>query len=370
MFMHGGVAPPGSSEDVPSIAGMVKRLSGDHDITVYTVIGPGGNRATFRCGRAIVTFVPSRHDDHIITMVHRTLRAFRRDHRVRPYSLVHGFWALPGGLIAVLAGRLHGLPSVVSMLGGEAACLPSIRYGNMSRLAPRIATLWTARHATTLTFLTRYQRDALRPFNFNRGEGIRVIPFGAENSLLRPNNERSVPPPYRFIHIGHLNSVKDQSTLLRAFRGISRQVDSHLTVIGLDTLHGALRRLAADLGIENRVTFKGFVPHEEIGHHLADAHMLLHSSLYEGEGVVFAEAAASGVPICGTRVGLLSDLGDAMAVTVSPGDHTGLAEGALSLLGDPMRTERLTRQARSWAQEHTADWTAASFADLYRRHES
>jgi glycosyltransferase involved in cell wall biosynthesis len=107
------------------------------------------------------------------------------------------------------------------------------------------------------------------------------------------------------------------------------------------------------------------VPHSELPPHFDWAHILIHSSLYEGEGVVFAEASAAGVPICGTRVGLLADLGDSMAVTADPGDDGAIARGVLGILGDRTRMERLRTEARAWSGGHDAGWTAGMYARLY-----
>ena len=365
ILSHGGVAQPGSTQDVPAIAGLIRRLSELFEIRVYIPVKSDGYDLPFQCGRARVTFVKARHDDHAARVVARLVGAFRRDHRERPFSLLHGFWALPGGIAAVIAGRASGLPSIVSLLGGEAADLPSIGYGNMSRRIPRSLTLWTCRRASALAALTQFQLERLRRYGFARREGLHVIPFGAESSFFREGVERPLPPPYNLLHVANINRVKDQGTMFRALKKISRQIDCRLRIVGEDTLGGSLQRLAREMGIAHLVTFAGFVPHDELRPHYDWAHMLIHSSLYEGEGVVFAEASAAGVPICGTRVGLLSDLGDSIAVTADPGDDEGIAGSILGILGDRRRMESLRTEARAWSGTHDAAWTASMYAGLY-----
>jgi len=115
------------------------------------------------------------------------------------------------------------------------------------------------------------------------------------------------------------------------------------------------------------VTLAGFVPHERIPCYLARAHLLLHSSRYEGQGVVFAEAAAAGVPICGTRVGLLHDLGDRFAALAEPGDDEGLAKAIERVATNVGYRSRLIAEARTWTESHTAEWTAGQYADVYAR---
>ena len=365
LIMHGGIAPRGW--DVPAITGLIRDLSNDFDITVYTGTTPGGIGPPVGCGNAEVRPLPYYHGDPLIKFVILAVRAFRRDHIFRPYSLVHGFWGLPGGLAAVLAGKLAGIQSVVSFLGGEAASLPAIGYGNMRKAASRSLTLWTSRRTDELVFLTRFQLDRLQGFGFARTDGVHIIPFGSDPELFPPVALRQAGPPYHLLHIGHLNQVKDQQTLLNAFRDISRRTDCQLRIVGEGALESRLRRQARELGISDRVAFLGFVHHDELWPHFEWAHLLIHSSLYEGEGVVFAEAAASGVPVCGTRVGLLADLSAGFAVTVDPGDSVALAEAASNLLEDNARMESLSSEGRAWAEEHTAQWSASRYAELYTR---
>ena len=365
MLMHGGIALPGSARSVPALAGLVKRLSTQFDVTVYILEGTEPFTGPYVHGRATIRSVHAKHSAHMFTKIFRMIQAVLIDHRRNPYSLIHGFWALPGGFSAVLAGKLAGVPSVVSILGGEAAYLPEIQYGNMRGTGPRAATLWACRHGDALVVLTRYQLQELSHFGFNRTAGVHAIPFGAWAPFFEAGKQRPLAPPFHFLHVGDLNRVKDQVTLLEAFRLIRERLDCHLRIVGEDTLGGAIQRYAEKLEIADVVTFTGFVPQDSLTPHFAWAHVLLHASLYEGQGVVFAEAAAAGLPICGTRVGLLADLGENFAAIVETGDYEGLANAALRLLGDSPRRERLAENAKAWAREHDADRTAEMVAGVY-----
>ncbi len=367
MMMHGGVAPPGSNQDVPAITDLVRRLSEQFEITIYSGFLPGGFEESFLCGRATVRYIAHQGRNSVTKFTFGAVRAFRKDHLSRPFSLVHGFWGLPGGFAAVLGGRLAGIPRVVSLLGGEAASLPLCRYGNMRKFTSRHFTLWTIRRASVLTLLTQYQLDQLRLFGFARTKDVHVIPWGADPELFPFAVRKPSSRPFHLLHVGHLNRVKDQHTLLKAFQQINTRMNCHLRIVGQGELEGQLRQLSSDLGISDRVTFTGFVPHDQLQDHFAWADLLLHTSLYEGQGVVFSEAAASGVPVCGTRVGLIADPGVSFAATVTPGDNSGLADLVCRLLKDESRMEWLRCKGREWATEHTAQWSATKFAELYGR---
>ncbi len=365
IIIHGGIAPAWSSHSVPAITGLIERLAETFNITVYTCITTDNTRTPFSAGKARVEFLPVHFGSSPLAIVAQAVRAFTNDHQIHPYALVHGFWGLPGGLAATIAGRVTGVPSMVTLLGGEAANLPHIQYGNMRKRASRLATLWTSNRAGTLTFLTRYQLRELQKFGFTRTENIHTIPLGADPALFSHAGERPQPPPFHLLHVGHLNRVKDQITLLKAFKRIVQSLDCRLRIVGEGPLENTLRRLAFDLRIEDRVSFEGYVRHADLPQHFAWAHLLLHSSVYEGQGVVFAEAAASGIPVCGTRVGLLEDFENSFAVTAPSGDPNKLAESAIRLLENPELMNRMSSRAVEWALQHSLDWSTAQFSELY-----
>lgn len=364
VFIPGGVGDPATSMHVPAQVELISRLSVCHDMTVYSVIKPDGNDRPFRCGKAEVKFVGARYDAPIGMMLFHYLKSFSQDHRKKRFDLIHGFWGLPTGAIAVMAGKLLGLPTVVSVQGGEAASLPDIDYGNMRKLSSRYLTLWTCRQAGSLTALTEFQRRELARFGLHRDD-VSVVPYGPPDSFFAAFDRKALDLPVRLLSVGHLNAVKDHHTALNVFRRISEVVDARLRIVGEDFLGGAIQRHAREIGIADRVEFTGHRPHGELAEQYRWAHILLHTARYEGQGAVIAEAAAAGAVVCGTRVGLIADLEPDGAVAVDVGDVEGLAQAILNLLGDPSRYQNLRSSAHKWAMEHPSSHTAAEIQRIY-----
>ena len=97
--------------------------------------------------------------------------------------------------------------------------------------------------------------------------------------------------------------------LLHALRLLERD-DVSLVVAGTGSLAAELPRLAATLGLAERVTFLGRVADDE---RLADWYraadlFVLPTTAYEGFGMATAEALASGTPVVGTAVGATPEL--------------------------------------------------------------
>lgn len=78
-------------------------------------------------------------------------------------------------------------------------------------------------------------------------------------------------------------------------------------IVGIGPLEKSLRKLASDLGVEDRVIFAGLVEYKEIPKYLKISDIFVRPSLSEGMGNSFIEAMASGVPVVATPVGGIPD---------------------------------------------------------------
>ena len=349
---------------IPDLGQLVSRLSRWFDITVFTGSHGETSRAEFLCGNARVIPLAASPRASFPNLFLSVWSAFRKEHRSTPFQLLHGMWAYPGGFTAALLSSLYRIPFVVSIRGGEAASVPEISYGLLRHPLLRHVTLATCRRADALTVLTRYQLTKLSEAGLRR-ENAHVIPSGVPPDWITGLKPKTPSAPYRILHVANLTEVKDQETLLLAFDSILKSVEAHLRIIGPDHLGGKIQSRARALGIDSQVEFLGQIPHSRLRPHYEWAHVLLHTSLYEGQGVVLAEAAASGVAVCGTDVGLIADLGESSMKSCKVRDHGCLATKTLALLKNHAEFATLSTNAYSWATNHTIDWTAESYRSLY-----
>jgi len=359
IIVPGGISLENSEYSIPFLQNLISNLSQQFDLTVYSLSKvPVSRDLPF-----ILKCTDSSPKSFIFKRILKICFLIYRDHRLKKFDILHGFWAFPSGFLVVILSKIFRNKSIVTLLGGEAAAIPEIGYGNMLKSHLKKITFMTCRLTNELIAPTHFLKDQLTFFGFQR-KSIRIIPFGADTNLFKPI-EKADFPPVNFIHIGNLTPVKDQKTLLRAFKLIQKRRNCELRIIGPDYFEGELQRLAKELKIESKVKFLGPLLNHEIVNHLNWAHIMLHTSLYEGQAVVIAEAAASGVVVCGTRVGLLSDLGDEKAVTVDIGDYNSLAKEVLKLINDKNRYKQIRQNAFNWAEQYSAEWTAGKYKSLY-----
>jgi glycosyltransferase involved in cell wall biosynthesis len=341
---------------IPSLLWLIARLARIHDVVVYVLRYHRTPRSYSLLGATICDLGSP---DGVRRQYLALIRALRRD---GPFDVLHGWWALPSGLVASVAGWRLSVPTIVTCDSGEFVAIPEIGYGSQLQWHRRLAVAATVRLATRVTVCSRYQAGLANP------HGVRpeVIPIGVDCSQFRPA-ERAEGPPWRLLQVASLNPVKDQPTLLAAFREVIEQgIDAHLDVIGEDTLNGSIQNLASRLGLESHVTFHGVLPSDRLVPFYQHAHLLVVSSRHEAAGVVALEASACALPAAGTAVGYLADWSPQGAAIVQPGNGPALATRILELLRDRAERERLGRWAREWTLAHDADWTARQFDGIYR----
>lgn len=234
-------------------------------------------------------------------------------------------------------------------------------YGGRGRWRSRAQTQLALALADVVTGGSRY---VLRPLGRT---AARWVPLGVDTYLFDGPVARPHGPPWRLIHVGSINRVKDQTTLLDSLRMIVEHEQAvQLDWFGEDTLGGALQRHCATLGLQQHVCFHGVQPSSILARYYRNAHINLVTSRHESQAVVVGEAAAAGVPTIGTAVGVLPELAPDAAATVAVGDARALAATTLRALHDPAYREQMGTAAQRWAHTYDADWTAAQFEQIYR----
>jgi glycosyltransferase involved in cell wall biosynthesis len=142
---------------------------------------------------------------------------------------------------------------------------------------------------------------------------------------------------------------KGHKLLLRALATVSNRRWRLICVGSLDRdadLVERLRRLAIELGLEDRIAFAGEADGTTLPGHYAAADVFVLPTLYEGYGMAVAEALACGLPVISTRTGAIAELvGDSAGIIVPPADQGAFAR-AIERIFDPSVRQQLARGAR------------------------
>lgn len=155
-------------------------------------------------------------------------------------------------------------------------------------------------------------------------------------------------PGGRILTVGSLKAQKNHPLLLRAFARLARP-DARLMILGGGD-DAPLRRLAAELGIADRVVLAGFHLDPTPFYQTADLFVL--SSDHEGFGNVIVEALAQGLPVVSTDCpsGPAEILeGGRWGALVPVGDAEALAAAIDRALATPHDPDALKRRAADFA---------------------
>lgn len=359
VIVPGGVDRSGTHRVIPCLLWLIERLAGSHDVHVFALYQETRASTYPLCGATIHT---------VARRFARSngLRAVLREHRRKAFDVIHAFWALPTGALASILGFLVRRPVVLHLAGGELQAMSDIHYGGSQTWRGRLQVRTALRGAAHITVATPGMEQAAGRL----GAAVHRLVLGVDVRCwpavaLRPFAPRERA---RLIHVASLNRVKDQGTLLRAVAVLrGRKVAFHLDLVGEDTLHGEVQELAATLGLNECVTFHGFLPHDDLQPLMSRAHLHVMSSRHEAGEVVTLEAAMCGVPTVGTNVGRVADWAPDAAVAVPVADADALAEGIARLLDDDTARLRIAREAQRRALAADADATAARVNEIYRQ---
>jgi glycosyltransferase involved in cell wall biosynthesis len=128
-----------------------------------------------------------------------------------------------------------------------------------------------------------------------------------------------------------------------------------------------LEALRAELGLDGRVVFTGWIEDADLEGLYATAAVCAYPSLYEGFGLPVLEAMTRGVPLaCSDATSLPEVAGDA-AVLFDPLDPGAIAAAIASLLDDPERADALRVRGRERAEHFTWERCAEGVIATYER---
>jgi len=356
IIMPGGIGTGKDNFGVPVLENIVKLLAPRFSITVFQLYKSNADYVSE--GFELIDI----HSSSAFIRIVKFFWVFTKKQRVNKFQVLHGFWALPSGFLAVLAGKLFRIKSIVSLLGGDTVSLPEIHYGQLQTRMGRKFVLWTLHHTDVLMAPSTHAIRTLKPFGL-KARSVAYIPMGVDPALFT-FREKPVGSPVRFISVGTLSPVKDHVTLLKAFRILKDQIPCQLHIIGMGGLQAELVALASAWGLEDHIFFLGQDSNMRIVGHYHESDILIHTSLSEGHPMVVQEAMSCGVLVCATQVGLVSELTDC-CVVVPVRNPEVLAEEILRLLADHVRMKSMRVMARHWVEKHPLSWTIEKIAQLY-----
>lgn len=289
-------------------------------------------------------------------------RAVRRLVKSIDPDILHAFLASSYGFAGACSG-FH--PLVISSLGSEVVVQPqaSIFYRKLLRFNLKRADRVTATSDFLAEATAAYCPDTTT---------VETIHFGVDTTRFAPRG-RSYSDERPMV-IGTVKILEQNygiDRLIRAFKKVitmSSDPDISLLIVGGGSLEQSLKQLGHQLGVAERITFVGNLPHHKVMDFLDQIDIFVSLPESETFGVSVVEAAACGIPAVVSDVGGLPEVVDngVTGFLVEPMNPDAAAERILELVNDQGLRQRMGGAARAQA-ERKYDWrsTVAAMENLY-----
>jgi glycosyltransferase involved in cell wall biosynthesis len=248
--------------------------------------------------------------------------------------------------------------STVGLLAHVAAGCPfSITiHGPAEFETPRFGLSEKVRHAALIVTISKFGRSqVVRTARFDDWPKVRVVQLGVDTSTYTPRAGQFTGPRATVLTVGRLAPIKGHAVLIEAVHQlVARGFDLGLTIVGQGPERDRLERLAAELGISDRVEFTGALNAIETRRRFERASVFALTSFAEGIPVVLMEAMALGVPCVASRVTGVPELIEdgVTGYLVTAGDVAEAADAIARVLTAPEATRAMTGAAREQVVTH------------------
>lgn len=236
--------------------------------------------------------------------------------------------------IVCAVGRFFRVPYIFHVHSGEFVQFYSMGCGDLAKSWLRK----TLRDAVVVVALTEQWRKAFEQIEPAARVEVITNPVSVPLRLpAKPHGPRTV------LFLGRLTAKKGAFDLVQSIPGVLEHDADVRFILAGDGEIQAIRALAEQLGIADRVLTPGWIEGAAKDEALAQSFLLVLPSYFEGLPMCVLEAMACGVPVIATRVGGIPDVIDhgRTGLLIAPGDVPGLTEATLDLLRCSELRERI-----------------------------
>ena len=232
-------------------------------------------------------------------------------------------------------------------------------FGLFGRLTERLYLRFIYKNIPYLTISNSTREELIR--EGVKSKSITVLPMGLTIPKKIKKVEKEKDPT--LIFVGRITKSKGIEDAIMAFKNIlTTAAKARLWIIGDGNRKyiDYLKKMARKLDVSDRITFWGFVSQEKKFELMRRAHLLLHTSVKEGWGLVVIEAASQSTPsIVYDVAGLRDSVKDGKTgIVLKENNAKEMANQSVLLLNNKKRYEDFQKNALIWAKSLTWDKAA------------
>jgi phosphatidylinositol alpha-1,6-mannosyltransferase len=298
----------------------------------------------------------------------------RRARRLGSGTVVHCGRVLPEGVAARLA-RMAGGPPFACWVHGE-----DLATARTSRELTWV-TEWVLA-AASVVFANSHNTKAFVGTFGVTADRIEVVHPGVDCERFHPRNDgrpirnrHGLDDAMVLLSVGRLQARKGHDVTLRALADLRHRWPAlRYVIVGDGKEREALHSLARQIGVTDRVLFVGEASDDDLAGYFAACDIFVlpnrvEAGDFEGFGIVFLEAAASGrAVIGGASGGVVEAVDDGRTGLLVDGASVAAVSAAIDrLLASSDLRQRLADAGRDWAGRFSWDAAAAAVMAAHRR---
>ncbi len=295
-------------------------------------------------------------------------RAAERAHKTEPFNVIWAMMASYAGIAALFFKLRHPeIPLLLTLQEGDSE----------ARILSRVNIfypLWRLlfKKADYIQTISNYLAD------FARRHGARcpieIVPNGVNlnvfqthsnyaNNNLNSSNHKIIITTSRLVHKNGID------VLIRAVAQLPT-TNYRLLILGSGPDEKKLKKLAKNLGIEDKIKFLGHIEPNDVPKYLAQADIFARASRSEGLGNSFLEAMGAGLPVIGTNIGGIKDflIDGETGLFVKIDDPKDLAEKISRLMENEALRKKLSKNGRELViKKYSWDLVAEKMEKIFNK---
>ncbi|MBW4609175.1 MAG: glycosyltransferase family 4 protein [Hassallia sp. WJT32-NPBG1] len=199
---------------------------------------------------------------------------------------------------------------------------------------------------------------------------ITPIPLAHDGNHFRPLFGRGGDDRFYYLYIGRHDPYKNLHRLIAAFAAIPNCKDYELWLAGSTDARytPALRSLAEELGISDRIKFLDYVSYSELPKIISNAIALVFPSLWEGFGFPVLEAMACGTPVITSNISSLPEVAGDAAILINPYNTSEITEAMQTIATNKQLRDRLSTQSITRANQFNWEKTGLATVEVLKKY--
>lgn len=196
---------------------------------------------------------------------------------------------------------------------------------------------------------------------------VHAISCGIDAHHYEPN--MATDTPNRIVFVGRITGEKKLDVLLKAFMKLDPELNATLEFVGGGDLLQTMKQQVKNLGLQEKVSFTGYVSDEELKESLRRAKVFAMPSIAELQSIATMEAMATGLPVVGANAMALPHLihDGENGYLFEPNNVDDLTEKLTTVLtANTKELLRLKHNSLKFIRGHDINRTLDTFEALYR----